>query len=124
MAPAWLYLLAASPEVVNSTLFRRNVNLTRPSTVSDYLTVQWLNPGDILSVLLLLGPDIVQRAVAQLAGRAVTPVVFSFGWVAYAASALLTAFGGSPSPVLANATNFSRVSPNIDQMANSCLMPT
>ena len=64
-------------------------------TVSDYLAAQWLNPGDILSVLLLLGPDIIQRAVAQLAGRAITPVAFSFGWVASSASALLATFGGN-----------------------------
>ncbi|OTB08093.1 hypothetical protein M426DRAFT_317197 [Hypoxylon sp. CI-4A] len=57
------------------------------------LQAQWSQPSDILSVLLLLGPDIVQRAVAQLAGRAVTPVAFSFGWVAYAASSLLKSFG-------------------------------
>jgi hypothetical protein len=97
MAPAWLSLLPTSPAAASSALFRRDVNITDPSTVSDYLTVQWLNPGDILSVLLLLGPDIVQRAVAQLVGRVVTPVAFSFGWVAYAASVLLAAFGGNQS---------------------------
>ncbi|KAI1119808.1 hypothetical protein F5Y10DRAFT_283765 [Nemania abortiva] len=52
----------------------------------------FVNPGEILSILLLLGPDIVQTAVAQLAGRAITPVVFSFGWVGYAVSALFAAF--------------------------------
>ena len=27
---------------------------------------QWSNPGDILSLLLLIGGDIVQKAIAQL----------------------------------------------------------
>lgn len=65
------------------------------SNVSHLLLSQWRNPSDILSVLLILGPEIVQRAVAQLAGRRVTPVAFSFGWVAYATRALLNTFGGN-----------------------------
>ena len=43
---------------------------------------------------MLVGPDVVHYAIAQLAGRAVTPVAFSFGWVAYAVRALLSSFGG------------------------------
>ncbi|KAH8723096.1 hypothetical protein GQ44DRAFT_621333 [Phaeosphaeriaceae sp. PMI808] len=57
------------------------------------LYAQWHNPGDILSVLLILGPDIVKTAVGQLTGRAIVPVAFSFGWVAYALSALLSTVG-------------------------------
>lgn len=55
---------------------------------------QWSNPSDILSLLLLLGPDVIQRAIAQLVGRRVTPVAFSFGWAAYSVSALFSAIGG------------------------------
>lgn len=40
---------------------------------------QWKNPGDVFSVLLILGGDVVARALAQLAGSRVTPVAFSFG---------------------------------------------
>lgn len=56
---------------------------------------QWQNPADILSLLLLIGGDVIQRAIAQLAGddRLPTPVVFSFGWVAYTFTALLSAVG-------------------------------
>lgn len=57
------------------------------------LAEQWTRPADILSVLLLVGPDIVQKAVAQLSGRVITPVAFSFGWVAYSTSALMATFG-------------------------------
>ena len=56
---------------------------------------QWQNPSDILSLLLLIGGDVIQRAIAQLAGDHFlpTPVVFSFGWVAYAFTSLLSAVG-------------------------------
>ena len=33
------------------------------------LQSQWKNPNDILSLLLILGPDVVWRALAQLAGE-------------------------------------------------------
>ncbi|KAF7921446.1 hypothetical protein EAE99_007754 [Botrytis elliptica] len=71
----------------------RSVNITNPTTTADYFASQWVDPSDIFSVLLLLGPEIVQQAVAQLAGRAITPVAFSFGWVAYSAKALLSMIG-------------------------------
>ena len=54
---------------------------------------QWQNPGDILSLLLLVGPDVVQKALAQLTGTVVAPVAFSFGWVAYAFTSLALVFG-------------------------------
>ncbi|KAI0865612.1 hypothetical protein F4860DRAFT_258739 [Xylaria cubensis] len=66
---------------------------------------QWVNPSDILSLLLLVGGDIVQKAIAQLVGYkirlpgqsnrnvSIAPVAFSFGWVAYAFLSLLSAVG-------------------------------
>lgn len=89
MAPAWPSLLELTKLQVP-----RNVNATSSPSVSSYLSTQFSNPSDILSILLILGPDVVQRAVAQLAGRKFTPVAFSFGWVAYAICALLSAIGG------------------------------
>ena len=56
---------------------------------------QWQFPQYVLSLLLILGPDVIWRALAQLAGRRITPVVFSYGWVAYAVNALVAAFGGN-----------------------------
>jgi hypothetical protein len=77
-----------------------------PSDAIPLLTSQWQNPGDILSLLLLVGGDIVQKAIAQLVGGRVAlwpgsrkvgfrvaPVAFSFGWVAYAFTSLMAAFG-------------------------------
>ena len=43
------------------------------------LRLQWTHPSDVFSVLLLLGGDVISRALAQLAGGPVTPVTFSFG---------------------------------------------
>lgn len=55
---------------------------------------EFRDPGDVLSILLLLGPEVIQTALAQTTGSAIAPVAFSFGWVAYAVRALLSAFGG------------------------------
>lgn len=54
---------------------------------------QWTRPGDVMSLLLILGGDVIQRALAQLSGGPLTPVAFSFGWVTYSISALLAAVG-------------------------------
>ena len=51
------------------------------------------NPSEVFSVLLIIGGDIIQKAIAQLSGRRVTFLSFSFGWVAYAFGALMSAFG-------------------------------
>ncbi|KAI1206298.1 uncharacterized protein F4807DRAFT_235579 [Annulohypoxylon truncatum] len=73
-----------------------NNSLKHPLSTRDtsgILQSQWKNPNDILSLLLILGPDVVWRALAQLAGETITPVVFSYGWVAYAVNTLVAAFG-------------------------------
>lgn len=51
---------------------------------SEWLRVQWRNPRDIFTILLIIGGDIVRVAVAQVCAGPVpylTPVTFSFGWV-------------------------------------------
>ncbi|KAJ5708046.1 hypothetical protein N7488_007847 [Penicillium malachiteum] len=70
-----------------------NLNNNVTGNTADYFAAQWMNPSDIFSILLLLGPEVIQQAVAQLAGCRITPVAFSFGWVAYAVRALLSAVG-------------------------------
>lgn len=63
---------------------------------------QWGNPNDVLTLLLLVGGDVIQQALAQQSGdKLPTLVVFSFGWVAYTFTALLSAVAGGrlmPSP--------------------------
>lgn len=47
---------------------------------SDAFKTQWINPSNYaFTILLLLGGDVVTRALAQLAGGPITPVAFSFG---------------------------------------------
>jgi hypothetical protein len=75
------------------------------SNTADELWSQWVNPSDVLSLLLLIGGDIIQKAIAQLVGCSIkpfgrcrlrvgiTPVAFSFGWVAYGFNNLLSVIG-------------------------------
>ena len=50
-----------------------------PDAAASSLSDQWRNPSDVFSVLLILGGDVIARALAQLAGSRFTPVAFSFG---------------------------------------------
>jgi hypothetical protein len=71
------------------------------ATTSSQLRSQWSNPRDIFSLLLLIGGDIIQKALSQFVGRKFKPVAFSFGWVSYAFTAVLFAVGSlkiSPDP--------------------------
>ncbi|EXJ66858.1 uncharacterized protein A1O5_10053 [Cladophialophora psammophila CBS 110553] len=66
------------------------------SNPSVFFKKQYENPAETFSVLLLIGGDIVQKAIAQLVGHQlrgfyITPTAFSFGWVAYAFNALNSA---------------------------------
>lgn len=54
---------------------------------------QWRNPSDVSSILMVIGGDLVQKALAQSAGMWFTPVCFSFGWVSYAFSSLVSIVG-------------------------------
>ena len=70
-----LNLIPDMPPVLTD-LIRRNFNPGEPSAE---FWAQWKNPGDVFSVLLLLGGDVVGRALAQVTGSPITPVAFSFG---------------------------------------------
>lgn len=77
---------------------KRAINITtiassNSNSTSSLLASQWTNPNDVLSVLLIIGGDIVQKALAQTAGGPFTPVCFSFGWVAYSYTALVGVIG-------------------------------
>ena len=63
-----------------ATLISRDLGFD-PSVSSDEFTEQWTHPGDVFSVLLILGGDVVARALAQLAGSGLAPITFSFGIV-------------------------------------------
>lgn len=63
------------------------------SSTVDQLRAQWTNPSDVLSVLLIIGGDIIQKAIAQTSGGFFSPVCFSFGWVGYSLTALVGIVG-------------------------------
>ncbi len=62
------------PALVN--IVSRSLDLKEAAKV---IRDQSNNPGDVFSVLLILGGDVVARALAQLVGSRVVPVAFSFG---------------------------------------------
>ena len=70
-----------------------NVSISSGGTTQHQLAGQWANPSDVLSVLLIVGGDIVQKALAQASGGYATPVCFSFGWVSYSLNALISIIG-------------------------------
>ncbi|OHE94170.1 hypothetical protein CORC01_10508 [Colletotrichum orchidophilum] len=57
------------------------------------LEAQWINPGDVSTILFILGGDIVQKAFSQGTGKAYVPVCFSFGCAAYAFIGLVGIIG-------------------------------
>ncbi|KAF2105389.1 hypothetical protein BDV96DRAFT_608287 [Lophiotrema nucula] len=63
------------------------------ATTQQQLSAQWTNPNDVLSVLLIVGGDIVQKALAQGSGGYFTPICFSFGWVSYSLNTLIAIVG-------------------------------
>jgi hypothetical protein len=62
-------------------------------TTQSKLSTQWTNPSDVLSVLLIVRGNIVQKALAQASGGYFTPVCFSFGWVTYSLNAIISIIG-------------------------------
>ncbi|KAF2996246.1 hypothetical protein E8E13_003753 [Curvularia kusanoi] len=66
---------------------------SRTDSTLSQLSTQFTNPSDVLSILLIIGGDIIQTALAQTAGDLVTPVCFSFGWVAYSFSTFVRVLG-------------------------------
>ena len=99
----------------------------RDTSTLQKLRSQWVNPNDILSLLLLVGGDVIQQALAQQSGdRFPTPVVFSFGWVAYAFTTLLATVGDDrlmPSPPASSSsivmsTNYGHARTNTSWILN------
>ncbi|OJD33150.1 uncharacterized protein BKCO1_3300050 [Diplodia corticola] len=68
---------------------------TTPDSTPTALILQALrNPHDLLPFLLLLGGEVVQKALAQATGRGqLAPVCFSFGWASYAFVAAVQLLG-------------------------------
>ncbi|KAK0497974.1 hypothetical protein EDD18DRAFT_1160441 [Armillaria luteobubalina] len=69
------------------------IPMQKRDSTSQAIQDTWQNPSDTLSILLIIGGDVVLKALAQLAGRPFTPIAFSFGWVSYSFNALMNVFG-------------------------------
>ena len=63
-----------------------------PTTLLE-LSSQFSNPSDVTTVLMIIGADVVQKALAQCTGTLYAPVCFSFGWVAFAYTSLMSILG-------------------------------
>ena len=61
-------------------------------STSEALTTQWRIPQEVLGLLLIVAPEIVQKALSQCAPNRL-PVAFSFGWVGYSFSAMTSLLG-------------------------------
>jgi hypothetical protein len=59
-------------------LIGRDSSLNHTTTPNEF-RYQWVRPGDVFSVLLILGGDVIARALAQLVGGVFTAITFSFG---------------------------------------------
>lgn len=63
------------------------------NSTASVLGSQWTNPSEVTTVLMIIGADVVQKALAQTTGCWYTPVCFSFGWVPYSFTALISVLG-------------------------------
>ncbi|KAI9737532.1 MAG: hypothetical protein M1834_009687 [Cirrosporium novae-zelandiae] len=93
MAPFPAIAAALLQKLASNSQSNSTTSSSNSSSVISSLRSQWSNPGDILSLLLIIGGDVIQKSLGQLSGHVLTPVTFSFGWVAYAYSVLLAVFG-------------------------------
>jgi len=84
------FIPTASAAVIAVPLLPRN---DEAGQVSSFIRNTLKTPSDTLSILLLIGGDVVAKALAQLSGRSFVPVAFSYGWVAYSFGTLIDAFG-------------------------------
>ncbi|KAJ6436689.1 hypothetical protein O9K51_10808 [Purpureocillium lavendulum] len=58
------------------------------------LARQWANPSIVVAtVLMFVGGNAVQEALAQSTGALFTPVCFSFGWIGYTLATIKDVFG-------------------------------
>src|SRR2546423_6969779 len=92
-APSSMISLRAAPS--NATDGANSTSSTDESTVSLFVA-QLRNPAEILTVLLIIGGGIVQKAVAQFTREPIfiiTPGAFSFGWVAFSFNVTMAIFG-------------------------------
>lgn len=72
---------------------RQSFTMLGTNSTASVLGSQWTNPSEVTTVLMIIGGDVVQKALAQTTGCWYTPVCFSFGWVPYSFTALISVLG-------------------------------
>lgn len=69
--------MAPMAPMLESLFLRRDFDTGAPAAAFSH---EWSQPSNYaFTILLLLGGDLINRALAQLAGGLITPVAFSFG---------------------------------------------
>ena len=86
---AWIFHLLRLPSYVHGFPIRSD----EAKQVSSTIRATWKNPSDTMTILLIIGGDIVCQALAQLSGPYVVPVAFSFGWIGYSFNTLMSVVG-------------------------------
>lgn len=95
----WLVLCPCATPTVHAVQ-DADISKEQRQSSARRLANQWQNPTDVLTILMIIGGDIVQKAIAQLCGGYFVPVAFSFGWVSYSFNTLLAVLGdGALMPV-------------------------
>ncbi|KAK0442184.1 hypothetical protein EV421DRAFT_598193 [Armillaria borealis] len=87
----FVLLLIAADLVLCSPISKPSI--MQRDSISQMIQGTWQNPSDTLSILLIIGGDVVLKALAQLTGRSFTPIAFSFGWVSYSFNTLMSVLG-------------------------------
>lgn len=82
------------PNLTNSNIISTAKAINMFGGTDSALLSQWSNPSDVSTILMVIGGDVVQKALAQGTGVwYFTPVCFSFGCVSYAFTALVNIIG-------------------------------
>ncbi|KAF8173728.1 hypothetical protein K438DRAFT_128001 [Mycena galopus ATCC 62051] len=84
---------ASIPANAAALPFLGSRHTSESGAVAGTLRGTWQSPSDTRTILLVIGGDVIARALAQLTGPRLVPVAFSFGWVAYAFATLANVFG-------------------------------
>ncbi|KAK0201164.1 hypothetical protein DFS33DRAFT_1456339 [Desarmillaria ectypa] len=90
--PESIAFLFFAADLAQCSAIPKRIIMQRDPT-SQAIRGTWQNPSDTLSILLIIGGDVVLKALAQLAGRSFTPIAFSFGWVSYSFNTLMSVLG-------------------------------
>lgn len=82
-----------SPLLSSLLASRQYSQMPENNSIASEIASQWRNPSDVTTILMVIGGDVIQKALAQTTGCWYTPVCFSFGWVAYSFMSMINILG-------------------------------